>query len=90
MDWAVGLKLLQSEMALSIMVASKVLERLDNVLISTLAEQELWGFMKANNEHPGNAQEKNNGPASVEEIPPPHVVSIGALDRAISWATIVH
>jgi hypothetical protein len=62
------------------MLASEILEGLDNVFVPPLAEQKLCGFMETNDQHPGNAQDKDKGSRGVEEISPSHVVSIYARD----------
>jgi hypothetical protein len=51
---ATGLKLLQSEVAWAIILLSKILERFNNLFIHALAEKELGGLMKSNNEYSSN------------------------------------
>jgi hypothetical protein len=88
-DLTVGLELIQSEIEFSIMLASEFRKCLDNGLIPTLTEEELWSFVKPDDQYPGNAQDKNKRSTCVEHVSPSHIVVICARDRTISGAAIV-
>jgi hypothetical protein len=71
-----GLKLIQSERAQTVVFVSKVSDCFDSIFIPTLAEKELWGSMKMDDQHPAHAQDKDKGSTCVEQIPPSHIIGI--------------